>query len=78
MQMDKIDGQPLLSSKQIAEQVELVRLTFPPDRWVTPAQVADLLKITKSQSSLTMIGVAMRAAGAVCRRSCRGRMFMFQ
>ena len=76
MKADFIDGELLINSQQIADRIGQLRDVLGVGKWVTASDIADALKITKSQSSLTMIGRAMRMDGRVVpKRTANGRLF---
>lgn len=78
MKPDYIGNELLMSGKQIAARLPEAREKIGTGRWVHIEEVAKLLGITQSQSSLTMTGIALRSfAGVVARRTSAGRVFMF-
>lgn len=76
MNADFIDGELLINSKQIADRIGLLRDVVGVGKWMTASEIADALKITKSQSSLTMIGRAMRMDERIVpKRTAKQRLF---
>lgn len=71
MKVDFIAGNVLVSSKQIADVVAVSRDVIGLGRWLTPSEIADALGITKSRSSLCMIGKAMRQVDGVVAKRVR-------
>lgn len=79
MNADFIDGEVLYTSQQIADRIGQLREMFGVGKYLTASQIADALKITKSRSSLTMIGHAMRTDDRIVpKRTAKHRLFVLR